>query len=239
VTDPSWFAETLDVLSGAGFRAIDLDSWVARGRPAVERGFALAFDDGLRSIVQAAPLLARHQVSATVFLVTGRMGSDNDWPGQPAAVPREPLLDWSDLEALHAAGFQFAAHGRTHARLDRCAPAVLEAELRGSRDDIEQRLGRACRLLAYPYGASSPRVRRAAARSFAAAFGTRLDYATSAQDAHHLARIDACYLRSERALAALVADRWRGWLGVRRTLRQARSARRFSLLSLRGEERIT
>ena len=62
-------------------------------------------------------------VPATVFLVTDRIGRDNDWPGQPRAIPRAPLLAWSDLDALAAAGFRFAAHGRTHCRLDRCDDA--------------------------------------------------------------------------------------------------------------------
>jgi peptidoglycan/xylan/chitin deacetylase (PgdA/CDA1 family) len=223
-TDPAWLGETLDALAGAGFRAVDLDDWIARGRPDVERGFALTIDDGLRSILDVAEVIARHEVPATVFLVTDRVGSDSDWPGQPSAVPRSPLLSWSDAASLSALGFRFAAHGRTHVALDRCDDARLDRELKGSRDAVEQNLGRPCRLLAYPYGRASPRVRRAAARHFAAAFGTRLDVADRTQRITHLSRIDAYYLRSRRNLDRLVSGRWRGWLGIRRTLRGVRQA---------------
>jgi peptidoglycan/xylan/chitin deacetylase (PgdA/CDA1 family) len=221
-TDRAGFVATLDALCEAGFQAMDLGEWIARGRPEVDRGFAVAFDDGLRSILSVADELARRRVGATVFLVAGRMGSDNDWPGQPRAIPRAPLLRWSDLDALGAAGFRFAAHGRTHCRLDRCDDRALEDELRGSRDAVEQRLGRPCRLLAYPYGIASVRVRRAARHHFSAAFGTRLDFATAAQDPFDLARIETHYLQSRRVLNRLLNGQARPWLRNRRILRAAR-----------------
>jgi peptidoglycan/xylan/chitin deacetylase (PgdA/CDA1 family) len=223
-TDPSWFDATLHRLGEAGYRAVDLGDWIAQGRPDVGLAYALAFDDGLRSILDVADVLARHRATATVFLVSGRMGDDNDWPGQPATIPRTPLLAWSDLGPLAAAGFRFAAHGRTHRRLDRCDDATLEGELRGSRDAIEQRLGRPCRLLAYPYGISTPRVRRAAMRHFDAAFGTRLDVATADEDPSRLSRIEAYYLRSGRGLERLLSGRGHRWLRRRRILRAARRA---------------
>jgi peptidoglycan/xylan/chitin deacetylase (PgdA/CDA1 family) len=223
-TDPAWFAETIATLVGSGHRAVDLAEWIAAGRPDVARGFALAFDDGLRSVLDIAEVLARHHVPATVFVVTDQVGRDNAWSGQPRGIPRAPLLSWSDLDALHAAGIRFGAHGRTHRRLDHCQGAALDDELRGARDAIERRAGRPCRLLAYPYGIATARVRRAAARHFDAAFGTRLDYASAFQDPHHLARIDAYYLRSRRALDRLVSGRWHPWLRIRRMLRGARRA---------------
>lgn len=221
-TDPSWFAETLSALLGAGFRAVDLDDWVARGRPDEPRGFAVAFDDGLSSVLRVAGLLKGLGVPATVFLVTGRVGTDNAWPGQRGDVPVEPLLSWPEIEGLAQSGFRFAAHGATHARLDRLDAQCLGRELRGSREAIEDRLGRPCRLLAYPNGAAPRRVRQAAARHFAAAFGTRLGYADGGQDVFGLARVDAYYLRTPRALDALINDRWRGWLRWRRALRSLR-----------------
>ncbi len=221
-TDPARFAETLAALLEAGFRAVDLGDWVARGRPEVARGFALTFDDGFCSILDVADRIARDSIPATVFLVADRIGLDNAWPGQPAGVPRAPLLGRSDLETLGRLGFRFGSHGRTHARFDRLAPGALEAELAGSRAAIEQAVGHPCRLLAYPYGASNPRVRAAAARTHDAAFGTRLAYASAGDDPFAIARIDAYYLRSRRALGRLIAGRWHRGLAVRRALRAAR-----------------
>lgn len=223
-TDPAWFAETLSALTRAGFQTVDLASWIARGRPPVERGFALTIDDGLHSILEVAEVVAQYRATATVFLVTDRIGSDNAWPGQPANVPRRPLLSWSEIESLQPLGFRFAAHGRTHLPLDRCDSQQLDEELRESRNAIEQRLGRPCPLFAYPYGRSNSRIRQAARRHFTAAFGTRLDTANHLEDLHQVSRIDAYYLRSSRALDRLVSGRLQGWLRVRRTLREGRGA---------------
>jgi peptidoglycan/xylan/chitin deacetylase (PgdA/CDA1 family) len=222
VADPSWFAETVAALVEAGYRGVDLADWIDRGRPDEPRGFALAFDDGLRSVLRVADVLSRHRLPATLFLVTDRVGIDNAWPGQPPGVPVEPLLDWSEIEALARLGVRAAAHGRTHASLDRLSPARVEAELLGAREAIETRTGRPCRLFAYPYGASTPLVREFARHTYAAAFGTRLGYAGAGEDVHDLSRIDAYYLRTDRAVRSLVEGRAGGWLRWRRTLREAR-----------------
>ena len=218
-TDPALFAETLDALLEAGFRGVDLGDWVDAGRPPVERGFALAFDDGLRSILGIADRLARQAVPATVFLPTARIGLDNAWRGQPSNIPRARLLGRSDLESLARLGFRFGSHARTHRRLDRLENEEIERELIRSREDVEQVVGSRCHLLAYPYGSADTRVRAAASSVYAAAFGTRLAYASPADDPFDVARIDAYYLRSPGALGRLVAGRWHRRLAFRRTLR--------------------
>jgi peptidoglycan/xylan/chitin deacetylase (PgdA/CDA1 family) len=223
-TDPDWFAETMRVLHSAGFRTVGLADWIADGRPSLDRTFALTFDDGMRSILRAADVLARHQFQATAFLVTDRMGHDNAWPGQPTSIPRSPLLRWNDVAELQAAGFQFGSHTRSHGMLNDCDQAMLETELRDSRAVLEDRIGAPCGLLAYPYGAASARVRQAAARWYAAAFGTRLAFASSIENLHFLSRVDAYYLRSYRAIERLVSGRWQSWLAARRALRTLRCA---------------
>jgi peptidoglycan/xylan/chitin deacetylase (PgdA/CDA1 family) len=221
-TGPGRFAETLDALLGAGFRAVDLGEWIEAGRPEVDRGFALAFDDGLRSILGVADRLARLAIPATVFLVADRIGLDNAWPGQPPGIPRSYLLGRSELESLARLGFRFGSHGRSHARLDRLSPDELRDELVCSRDQIEQMIGRPCPLLAYAYGLADARVRAEASRVYDAAFGTRLAYASAADDPFDVARIDAYYLRPRSALELLTSGRWHGRLAVRRALRAVR-----------------
>jgi peptidoglycan/xylan/chitin deacetylase (PgdA/CDA1 family) len=227
-TDPARFAETLDALVEAGYRAVDLGEWVDAGRPPVDRGFAIAFDDGLRSILGVADRLARLAIPATVFLLADRIGLDNAWPGQPTGIPKARLLDRSDLESLARLGFRFGSHGRSHQRFDRMESVKLEQELAGSRDRIEQMIGSRCHLLAYPYGSSDARVRRAASKVYDAAFGTRLAYASSVDDPFDIARIDAYYLRSPRNVEHLIKNQWKGRLALRRALRAVRSRVEFA-----------
>lgn len=223
-TDPAWFAETMRAFHESGYRTVDLDDWIAQGRPDRDRTFAVSFDDGLRSILPAADVLARFGFTATVFLVTERMDSDNAWPGQPRGITRWPVLSWSDAITLQSAGFRFGAHTRTHPRLDRLDDAALSDELRGSRQAIEECLGQPCRLLAYPYGLATPRVRNAASRDFAAAFGTGLDRASCDHDPFALPRIDAFELRSTRAVSALIRGLEGPRFRVRRAMRSTRRA---------------
>lgn len=233
-TEAGRFAETISALLGAGRRPVDLDDWIARGRPDEPGAFAVVFDDGLRSVLFCADVLARGRIPATVFLVSDRVGTDNAWPGQPRGVPVEPTLDWSEVAALARLGVRFASHGASHARLDRLDELGLARELRSSRDRIEERTGLPCRLLAYPYGRSSRLVRLAAARHFSAAFGTTLGRSAISQDICDLSRIDAYYLRDRRVLESLIADRADGWLHRRRVLRAVR--RPLSTLLRAGRE---
>ncbi|HEV3163489.1 MAG TPA: polysaccharide deacetylase family protein [Isosphaeraceae bacterium] len=229
-TDPAWFAHCLAALHEAGFRTVDLDAWIRRGRPELERAFALTFDDGLCSVKVAAPILARVGFCATAFLVTGRMGSDNAWPGQPGGIPRRPTLAWNDLDDLVAAGFSFGSHTCFHPDLRRVSEEELASELSDSQDAIEQRLAKPCRLLAYPYGVSSRKIRATAARHYDAAFGTRLAYAPSSGDLFDISRIDFHYLKRRADLSLLIEDRWHERLRIRNRLRQARRMA-LSLLS--------
>jgi peptidoglycan/xylan/chitin deacetylase (PgdA/CDA1 family) len=221
-TDPSWFAATIGALASGGFRAVDLADWVAEGRPPVERGVAIAFDDGLRSTLRAADVLARHGFTATAFLVAGRMGGDNRWPGQPRGIPRLPLMGWREALGLRDAGWRLGAHTWSHPHLDRLGVGEIVGELEGSRAAIEDRSGEPCRLLAYPYGSHDRRVRALAAGRFDAAFGTRLGRASAREDRSALSRIDAWELRTTRALDALIEGREERRFRVRRTARAAR-----------------
>ncbi len=222
VTTPGRFAATLAALLDSGHRPVCLADWIARGRPDEPLGFAIAFDDGLRSILRVANMLITARIPATVFLVTGRVGTDNAWPGQPAGVAIEPLLSWSEIRDLAALGFSFGAHGVTHAPWNRLNAGQLASEIAGSRASIEDHLGKSCRIAAYPYGVSNRAVRLASAQSFAATFGTRLAVSTARQDRNNLARIDAYYLRSDRAFKAFLMHGARGRLAWRRTLRAVR-----------------
>jgi peptidoglycan/xylan/chitin deacetylase (PgdA/CDA1 family) len=217
------FAEVVARLVEEGYVGVDLAGWVARGRPAVTRGFAITFDDGLRSILPGMEILQRLGVPATVFLVTDYVGRDNDWPGQPAWVPRSATLDWSEIAELSRRGITFGSHTRTHRRLDRAAIETVERELRGSSDAIAHRLGVPCRLFAHPYGLSTRAV-RGRCRLFDAAFGTRLALASTRDDPFNLPRVDAWYLRSDRILDRLIDGRLGPWLMRRQAVRAARRA---------------
>jgi peptidoglycan/xylan/chitin deacetylase (PgdA/CDA1 family) len=139
---------------------------------------AITFDDGFRSVAtHAQPILGRLGAIATTFIPTALVPGEErlHWNGieQWLGTPHEPELaplSLRDLQGLVSAGWEVGAHSRTHPHLPVLDDAALEDELRGSRRDLEQLLGRPCLSIAYPYGDEDARVERSAAEAgFAAA----------------------------------------------------------------------
>ena len=111
-------------------------------RPVKGRYFHLSFDDGHRTLIEhAAPVLKRLGIPAVFFVCTSWVGAKPD------------VLSWGDLRELQSQGFEVGSHTRSHANLAE-VPRLgrLKEEVAGSKQDIEQRLGTACKYIAWPYG---------------------------------------------------------------------------------------
>jgi peptidoglycan/xylan/chitin deacetylase (PgdA/CDA1 family) len=116
------------------------------GRTPLEgRHFHLSFDEGYRNVFQnAAPLLRRLGIDPLVFVVTGMVGAER--------AGRERMT-WEELKILQGWGFEVGSHSRTHARFTELPERdMLEAEIVGSKQDIEKHLGTPCIYMAWPFG---------------------------------------------------------------------------------------
>lgn len=92
--------------------------------------------------------------------------------GEPKSAPA--VLGWTELRALAAAGVTLAPHSRSHPRLDRIDEEELENEIRGSLDDLRERVPEAPAVFAYPSGAYDTATLDAVRRSgIEIAFGTQ------------------------------------------------------------------
>jgi peptidoglycan/xylan/chitin deacetylase (PgdA/CDA1 family) len=154
-----------------GYRPVTFHEAVTA--PPAPKTVAVTFDDGFRSVFEHGfPVLARLGVPATIFVVTDLLSgrSPMTWPGidrwlgGPDADELMPV-SWDELRQLADAGWEIGSHSCTHPHLTRCDDAALERELRASRERCEERLGRPCRSLAYPFGDVDDRVVRAAAQA--------------------------------------------------------------------------
>lgn len=167
------FDRELRYLHDAGYETVDLEDLAAwrRGlRKLPPKPVVITFDDGDRSVLLAVPILKRYGFKATLFIVTGRVGSR--WQGVDA-------LRWDEIAALEETGV-FSIQSHTHDLHDKVKTAegtlpvfiaaslglydfpggrtwsdVLLDDLRASRRAIESRLGRDARFLAWPYGVGS------------------------------------------------------------------------------------
>jgi glycosyltransferase involved in cell wall biosynthesis len=127
-------------------------------RPLPRRTVVVTIDDGYRDNYEVAhPILRRHRVPATVFLVSQRIDASNDW-GDRGKVNGRPTLSLEQIEAMRADGIHFGAHTRSHCRLSEASDAEVVDQVGGSRRDLAETLGGAPDTFAYPYGLYDERV---------------------------------------------------------------------------------
>ena len=150
---PEEFVAHLDYLATAGFRVRPLPEIVdrlARGESVPDSCVALTVDDAYPSIyTEAWPLLQVRGWSLTVFICPGLI----DQGGRA-------YLSWEQVRELAAAGVIFANHSLRHDHLVRRLPgesddqwrARIRADLSTAQQRIEEELGQAPPLFAYPYG---------------------------------------------------------------------------------------
>jgi peptidoglycan/xylan/chitin deacetylase (PgdA/CDA1 family) len=225
-TAPQVFAEQMKILSELDVEVISLEDapGALLNAAAGARLVAITFDDGFRNIFEAGfPVLQRYGFSATVFLVSDYCGRDNSWPSQPAFIQRRPLLGWTEVKEMSAAGIVFGGHTRTHPDLRSVTSAVAGEEIVSSKKAIEDAVGRSVRSFAYPYGAYNEEVKRLAKMHFSLACTTQLDFAGAESDLFALERLDTYYLRRPALFRRLFSVELNLYIRLRRTIRDLRS----------------
>lgn len=149
------FRDQIGWLARRGYRALTLDDVAdrlegkgdARGRPV-----AITFDDGYRCVLEHAfPVLAEFGMTATLFVVTGAVGTTTDWYVAGGGRAFEHA-NWDELSRAAAQGFAIGSHTASHLSLASAGEAEIADELGASREAIEKQIG-ACRHFAYPFGA--------------------------------------------------------------------------------------
>jgi peptidoglycan/xylan/chitin deacetylase (PgdA/CDA1 family) len=159
------FARQMRLLSLLRYRVVPFAEVVEalhEGGELPSRTVAITIDDGyLDNLEIAVPILRRHRFPATVFLVSQRIGTRNDWAdegGEGGGLAGRPLLSAEQVHELQREGIDFGAHTRTHLNLLKTEDGEIESELAGSRSDLEELLGERVETLAYPYGGFDDRV---------------------------------------------------------------------------------
>jgi peptidoglycan/xylan/chitin deacetylase (PgdA/CDA1 family) len=114
---------------------------------------AISFDDGNASDLEhALPALRERGLSATFFLVSGRLGT-------------ESFLDEDGVRALASAGMEIGCHGMRHRPWRGLDEHALHEEVTEAKTVLERAIGRPVTLAACPFGSYDRRVLRALRRS--------------------------------------------------------------------------
>jgi peptidoglycan/xylan/chitin deacetylase (PgdA/CDA1 family) len=195
--DPKTFVNHIQFLEESEFQVISLTDAIQylKGAQPADRKVVLTFDDGFESFyTHAFPVLTEKKMPATVFLVTGYCGKDNNWPGQSKEAPRLPLLNWRMVCELRQNGIELGAHSCTHPDLTRMSPDQAEREIIDSRNEIQNKTGLPVIHFAYPYGKSNSLLHKVVAANFEAGLGTSLAEASNADEIFNLSRVDVYYI---------------------------------------------
>jgi peptidoglycan/xylan/chitin deacetylase (PgdA/CDA1 family) len=175
---PANLEAQLGLLAARGYRGVTFSEAVLR--PPDGKAVAVTFDDAYRSVLELGePILTRLGWPATVFVPTDFAGTERpmSWPGidqwAGGEFDRELVpMSWEELGRLAGGGWEIGSHTCSHPRLTTLEDARLDEELRGSMRECQDRLGRPCDSIAYPYGDHDRRVAEAAGRAGYRAAGT-------------------------------------------------------------------
>jgi peptidoglycan/xylan/chitin deacetylase (PgdA/CDA1 family) len=159
---PRSFRRQMDYLASESYRVVDVVEAVellerGRLRP---RTIGLSFDDGYLDVAEhALGTLSGHGFRATVFVAPAVIDG-SAWFDWYRAAPAPELLDWDDIAELDREGtLRFEAHSLTHPNLTALEDHVVRHEIAGSKDELEQRLGRPVEAFSYPTGLFGDRER--------------------------------------------------------------------------------
>jgi peptidoglycan/xylan/chitin deacetylase (PgdA/CDA1 family) len=122
------------------------------------KSIALTFDDGYAdNLIHALPVLQRHQVKATIYVVVDR--HDRDWSTYKKAhhnsgeLARETKLSDAQVMTLVNSGLiEIGSHTLTHANLSTLDDAIRRQELALSRQALQGLTGQSIESFAYPFG---------------------------------------------------------------------------------------
>jgi biofilm PGA synthesis lipoprotein PgaB len=170
---PEQFASHLDYLASNDYRVWPLEKIVAHlleRQPLPDRVVAITVDDAWISVYSEAwPRLRARGWPFTVFVAT-----------DPVDQGLRAVMSWAQMrEMAGAAGVTFANHSRSHDHLIRRRSGEddaqwrerIRADLLHAQGRLEAELGRAPRLLAWPYGEYDPQLQQLAEELGFTAFG--------------------------------------------------------------------
>lgn len=220
---PETFVQQIEWLDTRGYKAIGLSYLIEHlrtGKEISENSIFLTFDDGYASLHKYVfPLLRNYGFSATIFLVSGYCGRDNDWPGQLSNIPRMPLLDWDQIQEMDRQGIEFGAHTTSHPMLDELNPDEIKDEIRGSKEFIEKRLGHKIISFAYPYGRFNKKVKTIVEGEYRGACSTLVGLANSSSDPFVIERIDINLIKELWMFRRIKSADFPYYLALRRSIR--------------------
>ena len=184
--EPNWvkpelFDHQMAYLKKNRYKVISLQEYVdavKEQKRLPRRSVVITFDDGYEDNYRNAfPILKKYNFPATIFLVSS-------W------VDTKGFLTVAQIHEMHSAGIDFGAHSRTHPHLPSLSNEEQEKEIVLSKKELEEKLGRPIKLMAYPFGGHNEQIKQIVKNSgYDAAVTTNRGFSRFQEDRYALKRI--------------------------------------------------
>lgn len=145
---PGMFARQISMLKENGIELSALPEKAAAGRDAVYLTFDDGYDCFYRNVV---PVLISFGAKATVFVISDYIGKENRWDIRLSRIPFVHM-NAAQLREVDSLGFQVGSHSCSHRDLTRLNRESVGDELRNSKAEIENLLGREVSEVSFPFG---------------------------------------------------------------------------------------
>jgi peptidoglycan/xylan/chitin deacetylase (PgdA/CDA1 family) len=151
------FEAQMIFLKENGYKALPVHSlarMIESGKRLPTRSVVITFDDGyLDTYENAFPILQKHGLTATVYVVSDYLGRCNDWDRGRSR--RYMLMGGNHLREMSDAGIFVGSHSITHRSLVLMSRMEVKREIEESKKILEDLLGKEVPSFAFPFGLST------------------------------------------------------------------------------------
>ena len=118
----------------------------------------ITFDDGYRNVyTNALPVLRDNDFTATNYFVARQIAGGNVWDSEKG-IPHSQLMSVDQIKAWAVAGMEVGSHTLDHPNLPKLSPEVADYQIKQSKIELEDIIGKEVGAFCYPYGGYAPEV---------------------------------------------------------------------------------
>lgn len=158
----SKFRRQMSWLRQSGFDVISQDRAVlalSDHEPLTRKSVVISFDDGFSDFPEyALPVLSEFGYPSIIYVVAGLLGGPARWLNEGDRYGDEMIMSTSAIREISALNVEIGSHTLSHPFLHQLSESELVEELSGSKQLLEQAIGKEVKSFAYPYGVYNPDV---------------------------------------------------------------------------------
>lgn len=191
IVHPADFRRQMTWLRRFGYRGLamrDLLPYLRGERDGKVVG--ITFDDGYRNVFQnALPILREQGFTATNYFVARQLDGGNVWD-YDKGIAHSDLMSADEMRCWAAEGMEVGSHTLDHPYLPKLSPELADYQIRQSRTELEETVGKPVEAFCYPYGGLTPEIKSMVCNAgYTNATGTHGGLARVTDDVFALPRI--------------------------------------------------